>query len=75
MKENTTHATTDLVEIRSLINSFLSDSRSIAEFQDLIDIAAFMMYATYVSRNYQTLSINLDPIFKVDAAPTCMGND
>ena len=75
MKENTTNATTDLTEIRSIINSYMSDSRPLAELEDLIDIAAFMMYATYVSRNYQILSINLDPIFQVDAAPARMGND
>lgn len=75
MKENAANATTDLAEIRSIINLYLSDSRHLAELEDLIDIAAFMMYATYVSRNYQILSINLDPIFRVDAAPARMGND
>lgn len=79
MIDNTATVTTatgpDPSAITSTINAFLDGCRGLAEPEELIDLAAFMMYASYVSRNAEALSVDLDRTFDVDAVPEHMGND
>lgn len=77
MKESnvSTSATTDSATIVAAVNSFLDELRSYAEREDLVDLAAFLLYASYVSRNAETLSIDLAPEFSVDEARARLGND
>lgn len=61
--------------ITSIINAFFYDCRGLAEQEELVDLAAFMLYASYVSRNAEALSVDIDRTFDVDAVPERMGND
>lgn len=77
MKENraTVLSATDGTAVSSILTSFLDGSRRLAEREELVDIAAFMLYATYVSHNADAFDIDLDQRFHVDSVPQYMGND
>lgn len=75
MADNTTTTSSNGSAITSVINTFFYDCRGLAEQEELVDLAAFMLYASYVSRNAAGLRVNLDRTFDVDTVPERMGND
>lgn len=66
---------TDISAISSVVNTFLDGCRPLAELDELIDLATYLLYASYISRNANALGVDLDPLFSVDSAPERMGND
>lgn len=68
--------TQDYSTIHSLIWSFLRGRGGALERGESIDLVAYLMYASYISRNSETLHVaNLDPLFNMDAVTMRLGND
>lgn len=62
--------------IRSLFDAFLRNRDRSLERYDAMNIAAYLMYASYISRNADMFDVlNLDPVFKMDTMCQHLGND
>lgn len=77
MRENNAGAPSapDSRAISSVVTAFLDGCRALAEADELIDLAAFLLYASYVSSNVDMLGVSLDPTFSMDSVPERLGND
>lgn len=67
---------TNYTAIRSLFEEFLRQHADFAYSEDVIDLAAYLLYASYISRNAGVLEISVfDPKFGIDSVSKSMGND
>lgn len=66
----------DYTAASSLITAFLRNQDRAFDHSEAIDLAAYLMYASYVSRNADMLCVkNLDAVFDMDAVRQRLGND
>lgn len=67
---------TDYTAIRSLFEEFQRHHADFAYPGETIDLAAYLMYASYISRNADTLGVSgFDPKFGIDSVHQRLGND